>query len=184
MTDGVSLTQQAQVQEGFFDVPAVDSADNEDWGDVIGGKQDTHNGNSLYSRVDELYDAFQLERKVYPTLAAGATVVSANADWAYGAYATVVPINTIAADFHITAVSIESCDKNAVFQLELYKGAADDIITAVRFAVAGGFFGNQVYILGSEEVAANSQIRARLASSDGLANQATITISVVYWEHD
>lgn len=125
---------------------------------------------------------FGLEKKVYPTLAAGATVVSAAADWTYGAYAVVVPASTITNDFRIDGLSISSCDKNAVFQLELYQGAGDDVITAVRFTVEGGFFGNQVYIVGSEIVAANSQIRARLASSDGLANQATITLSVVYTE--
>jgi hypothetical protein len=122
------------------------------------------------------------ERLVYPTLAAGATVVTAAADWAYGAYAVVIPASTITTNFHILGVSIESCDQNATFQLELYKGAGDDIITAVRFNVTGGFFGNQVYVVGSEVVEANAQIRARAASSDGLANQATLTISVVYWQ--
>lgn len=178
------LTDQSIVQQATFDVPAADSAVNADWGDVIGSKLDTHDGNSLYSRLDEVYDNFQLERKVYPSLAAGVTVVSAAADWTYGAYATVIPINTITADFHVFSVSVEACDKNATFQLELYKGAGDDIITAVRFNITGGFFGNQVYHLGSEEVESNLQVRARLASSDGAANQATIQISVVYWEHD
>ena len=131
----------------------------------------------------QLYDQIAQERQVYPTLAAGATVISAAADWAYGAYATVVPINTITHDFHILGVSIESCDKNAVFQLELYKGAGDEVATAVRFAINGGFFGNQVYVVGSKIVDANAQVRARLASSDGLANQATMTFSIIYWEH-
>jgi hypothetical protein len=164
-------------------VPTADTTDNLDWGDVIGTKLDTHAGNSIYSRLDELYDSNQSERKVYPTLAVGATVVSANADWTYGVYATVVPINTIANDFHILGLSIEGCNRNATFQLELYKGAADDLITAVRFNVTGGFFGNQVYIIGSEHVEANSQIRARLASSNGAAEIATITMSIVYWQH-
>lgn len=124
------------------------------------------------------------ERKVYPTLAAGATVVSANANWAYGEYAVVVPASTIDTHFQINGISIESCTDNAIFQLELYKGAADDVVTAVRFAVEGGFFGNQVYIVGSEIIDANLQVRARLASSDGLLNQATITISVIYIEGD
>jgi hypothetical protein len=164
-------------------VPPADSAANVAISDVIGNKLDTHLGNSLYSRVDAIFDSIQREREVYPTLAAGATVISANGDWAYGAYATIVPAGTIVNDFHILGVSIESCDKNAVFQLELYKGAADDIVTAVRFAVEGGFFGNQVYIVGSEDIDANAQVRARLASSDGAMNQATITVSVIYWEH-
>ena len=134
-------------------------------------------------QLDEAYYELQNERYVYPTLAAGATVVSANADWTYGAYATVVPENTIANKFHIVAVSVESCDENAIYQLELYKYPEDETVTAVRFAVAGGFFGNQVYAVGSKEVAANSRVRARLASSNGTAAVATITISIVYYEH-
>jgi hypothetical protein len=180
----VSLTNQAIVQQGTFNVPAQNSADNVDWGDVIGNKTDTHLGDSLYARIDELYDNFQAERFVYPTLAAGATIVSANADWVYGAYAEIIPAATVVTDVHVAIVSIESCDRNAVFQLELYAGAGDTVISAVRFAVEGGFFGNQVYAIGSAEVAANDRVRARLASSNGLAQIATITVSVVYLAHD
>jgi hypothetical protein len=164
-------------------VPAADSVANVTTADVVGNKLDTHASNSLYGRVQEVYDYLNNERLVYPTLAAGAAVVSANANWTYGAYATVVPINTITNDFHIVAVSIEACDRDAVFQLELYKGAADDVVQAVRFAINGGFFGNQIYVLGSEEIEANSQVRARLASSNGLAQVATVSISIVYYEH-
>ena len=125
---------------------------------------------------------FQNERKVYPNLAAGVDVVSANADWTYGAYATVVPANTINNDFHIVAVVIEACDRDAVFQLELYKGVTDKIVTAVRFTVDQGFYGNMVYVLGSGEIDADSQVEARVASNNGAAEQATVTISVVYYE--
>jgi len=130
-----------------------------------------------------IFDGAENERRVYPSLAAGATIISANADWIYGAYATVVPINTIASDYQVLALSIESCNRDAVYQLELYKGIGDDIVTAVRFAVEGGFFGNQVYVIGSERVDANSQIRGRLASSNGAAEIATITMSIVYYVH-
>jgi hypothetical protein len=183
--DGVKVGYQVDA-DGYIaiGVPGVNSTDNAYMRDVIGNKSDTNVGNSLYARVDELYDNFQEERFVYPSLAAGATIVSANANWAYGAYAEVVPVNTISNPFHVTIVSIESCDRDAVFQLELYQGAADTIISAVRFAVDNGFFGNQVYTIGSAEVPANARVRARIASSNGLAQIATITISIVYLEHN
>jgi hypothetical protein len=171
------------ISGGPFGVPVANSDSNSDWGDVIGSKEDTHEGDSLYSRVDEIFDSQVSERKVYPTLAAGATLVSANANWVFGAYATVVPANVITSDFHVLGLSIESCDRDAVFEMALYQGAGDDIITSVRFAIQGGFFGNQVYIVGSEHIAANSQVRGRLASSNGLAQIATITMSVIYHEH-
>jgi hypothetical protein len=165
-------------------VADADSAANVNIADVIGNKLDTHQGNSIYSLLDEVYDNLNNERLCYPSLADGVTVVSGNTNWGYGAYATVVPVDTITHDFHIIAVSLEACNRDAVFQLELYKGAADDVVQAVRFAIAGGFWGNSVYVLGSEEVAANSQVRARLASSNGGAQIATIRISIVYYEHD
>lgn len=173
----MDLTTQTPVD---VSVPAADSADNLNWGDVIGTKLDTHLGDSLYARVLELYDNFQGERLCYPTLANGVSVVSANADWTYGAYATIIPASTIGTPFHITIVSIEACDRDAVFQLELYQGAGDTIISAVRFAVNGGFFGNQVYAVGSGEVSADARVRARLASSNGAAQIATIVTSIVY----
>lgn len=177
------LGSQAQIATIDIAVPAADSAANVDMADVIGNKTDTHDGDSIYSRLDEVYDNLNLERKTYPTLAAGAAVVSANSNWAYGAYSVVVPASTITADFHILNVSIEGCNRDATFQLELYKGAVNDVVTAVRFNITGGFFGNQVYFVGSEEVPANSQVRARLASSNGAAEIATITISIIYYEH-
>jgi hypothetical protein len=132
--------------------------------------------------LTELSYHWETERRVYPSLAAGAAVVSANADWVYGAYGIVVPASTITSNFTIVAVSIEACNRDAVFQLELYKGVADDLVTACRFAISGGFFGNQFYFLGSEEIEANSQVRARVASSNGAALIATLAISVVYYE--
>jgi hypothetical protein len=137
----------------------------------------------LPALVQAIYADTQSERLVYPTLATGATVQSANADWVYGGYATIVPTNAIDVDYQVLAIVIEDCNENAVYQLELYKGAGDNIVNAVRFAVEGGFFGNQVYVIGSERVDANDQIRARLASSNGAAAVATITMSIVYYRH-
>jgi hypothetical protein len=137
------------------------------------GIGDTH-------RLATLYNHFVTESQVYPSLAAGATVVSAAANWTYGAYAVVVAAGVVAARFHIHAVVIETCNQNDVFQLQLYKGAADDVIATVRFAVFGGFFGNSVYPIASELVEGGSQVRARLAASNGFAAQATMTISLVY----
>jgi len=164
-------------------VPAQNSAANITIRDIIGNKTDNNLGTSLYARVDELYDHWQAERRVYPTLAVGATIISANADWTYGAYGTVVPANTITSNFHIFNISVEACNRDATFQLEFYKGAADDVISAIRFNITGGFFGNQVYFLGSEEIDANAQVRARIASSNGTAQIATVQVSIVYIEH-
>lgn len=137
---------------------------------------------SLADVVLHLYDQNTTETLVYPDLANGASVISANTDWGLGALATVVAASTITSAFQVLGVCIESCDKNAVFQLELYQGDGDTQFATVRFSVVGGVLGNQTHTFTSEPIAANARIRAALASSDGLANQATITISIRYQE--
>jgi len=136
----------------------------------------------LASKMRLLYHYFTTESQVYPTLAAGATVQSDNAaDWVYGTIAVVVPANTITSRFHIHNISVESCDKNGVFQLALYRGATENLIATIRFAIAGGFWGNSVYVIASEMCAAGDQIRAKLAYSDvTVSGQATMTLSICY----
>jgi len=99
----------------------------------------------------------------------------------YGTIAVIVPTATITSRFHIHNVQIESCDKNGIFQLALYRGATENLISTIRFAVVGGFWGNSVYVVASEVCAANDQIRAKLAYSNvtGLGI-ATMTFSICY----
>jgi len=123
---------------------------------------------------------FSNQGRVYPTLAAGATIISAATDWGLGAIAQIIPAATVTSDYYLHSVNIETCDKNGIFELVLYQGAGDAEITRLRFAIAGGFFGNSFFTLNGPLVPANARIRAQLASSDGLANQATITISLCY----
>jgi hypothetical protein len=135
---------------------------------------------SLANRVSNLYYANYSEGRCYPTMAAGATVVSAAANWAPGGFATIVPVNTIGVPWHISAIVLETCSKDGVFELAVYYGGADTLMATIRYAQVGGFFGNCVYLTPSVLLAANAQIRAKLASSDGFANQCTQTISVIY----
>jgi hypothetical protein len=179
----MTIGSQAQVANTDLTVPTADSAANTTLRDVVGNKTDTVAGDSLYALTLDVYENMNRQVYVYPTLAAGATVLSGTADWSYGAYAEVVPASTITNDYHIRSVQIETCDENAIFQLELYSGAGDTLVSAVRFSVAGGFFGNSVYVIGSAHVAANSRLRARIASSNGTAAQATTTVSVSYVQH-
>jgi hypothetical protein len=164
-----------------FTVPATNSAVNTNVAEVVGSKLDTNLGDSLYARLDELHDQFQEQRKCYPTLAAGATVVSSASAWTYGSYAAVVPASTIGNPYHVLALIIETCSiTDGVFQVGLYQGAGDTLISEMRFSIAGGFFGNQVYVVGSAECVADAQVRARVACSAGAA---TLTVSLVYLEH-
>lgn len=137
---------------------------------------------SLADVARELLFHFNATGQVYPTLATGATVVSAAVNWTLGTLATVVPANEITTIFHVHDISIESCNRDAVFELVLYAGADDVEISRKRFAITGGFFGNVQIPMTSVKVAANSRIRAALASSNGGAQVATVTMSITYAE--
>lgn len=135
----------------------------------------------LESQVNSLYQANYTRARVYPTLEAGATVVSANANWTLGAFATLIPAATVTSAYHVSAIAIETCDVvTAVFELAIYYSDTDTLMSTVRFSIAGGFWGNSVYLVPSVKIPANARIRMKLASSDGLANPATLTVSAIY----
>lgn len=177
----LSPTQIKQMSvDADFAVPVQDSVDNENWGDVIGNKTDTVDGDSLYSLALLSAGRILSVSRVYPTLANGVDVVSANANWTLGAFSTIVPVNTIADDYHIHFIVIEALDQNAVFELVLYNGATDVDICHIRFSAVGGFFGNVYYQVISPRLLANTRLRAKFASSNGAPAQATVRISLLY----
>lgn len=133
---------------------------------------------SLGAYVKSLYNANYTEGRCYPSLAAGKTVVS-GINWVpSAAFAVLVPINTVAVPYHVSAVVIETCDTDGVYQLAVYHGVANTLMATIRFSYLGGFFGNSVYLLPSVLLAANEQLDMKLAISGGAAG--TITCSVIY----
>jgi len=140
--------------------------------------------NSLADKVTDLLGNINTIVSVYPTLANGVDIVSANTDWVLGTVTEVVPINTITTDFHIHGITIEALDRDAVFELALYAGAGDTEVARVRWAQNGGFFGDRgLDTITGTQIAANSRIRAALASSNGTAQIATVRISIRYAEY-
>jgi len=134
------------------------------------------------NRVATIFDHIVTEGLVYPSLAAGAAVQTAALNWVLGNYAVVVPAATILSRFHIHSITIESTTwgDTAIYQVELYHGAADVLVSQVRFSIVSGFFGNAVYPIASTLIPGGDQVRARAASSDGLAHQATLGVSICY----
>jgi len=136
---------------------------------------------SLAAYVRSLYNANYTEGRCYPTLAAGMPVVSAAVNWTLSAgFASIVPINTIQVPYHVSAVVVETCNKDGAFELAIYHGAGNTLMSTVRFSYLGGFFGNSIYLVPSVLLAANEQIDAKLAYSLGGGGAATITMSVIY----
>ena len=138
---------------------------------------------SLGYEIASLFAHETSAESVWPTLANGIDVVSAAVNWQLGNFATIVAANDIATSFHVVNVNIEAIDVNAVFCLVLYSGDGDVEIGRLRFAAVGGFFGNTRYRFSSPLIAANSRIRAKLASSNGGGAIATVRISLGILAH-
>jgi len=158
-------------------VPIADSADNVDWGDVIGNKTDTHLGSSIYSFAKLINEHIHTESLCYPTGAAGVVVTASNAaPWTLGNYAQIVPINTIASDFDIHFVNIEGANNNATYELVIY--AVTTEIGRIRFTtidIANARLLPSLPFI-SPVQAANAQIQAKVMSSTGAADTITITL--------
>jgi hypothetical protein len=137
--------------------------------------------NSLGDKVTDLLSSVSTLIQVYPTLANGVDVISANADWTLGAFTEIVPALAIANDFHIHGIIIEALNRDAVFEMVLYSGAGDTEVARVRWSQAGGFFGNAFLdTITGVQIAGDSRIRAKFASSNGAAQIATVRISLRY----
>lgn len=159
-------------------VPAQDSAKNVVWGDVIGNKNDTHSGDSLVGRIKTLLEHTHKPSKVYPTLANGVTVTG-GAAWILGAFAVIVPASTITDEFDIHHISIENISANDAYEIVLYSGAdaAEVEIGRVRFTKNANLDSILNIPIQTPIIAANSQIKAKVASSGGSDN---VTVSIFY----
>lgn len=159
-------------------VPSQDSADNTNWGDVIGNKTDTHDGDSIAARTETLLDHVHHQSYVYPTLANGVTITG-GAAWTLGNFTEIVPASTITSDFDIHHVSIEAISANDVYELVLYKGAlASEVeIGRVRFTKNAALDATLNVPMQTPIVDANERISAKIASATG---SDTATISLFY----
>jgi len=157
-------------------VPAVDSANNAKASDVIGNKSDTHDGDSLYAKVETLGDHIHSVSKVYPTLAGGVQL-TAGAAWTLGALVEIVPASTITGDFDIHAIDIEDISANDVYELVIYYGAGDTEAGRVRFVQSAAQSATLNTAIQTPILPANSRIRAAVACSTG---GYTVDISIRY----
>ena len=133
---------------------------------------------SLADKVAQLYNANYTEGRCYPSLAAGSTVVS-GINWALSAaFAVLVPINTILSPYHVSAISIETCDKDGQFEIAIYQGVANTLMATARFSSVTGFILNPFLLIPSLRLAANTQLDMKAATSGGVA--ATLTVSIIY----
>ena len=187
------------VPSALVPVPAQNSATNVNVSDVMGNKTDTSAGTSVVA-LEKKTDAdvvtatgtvntintttarddkhFHSAAQVYPTLAAGVTVTKNNTAWVLGNYAVVVPANTIASTFDIHGINFDDITVAAVYELVLYSGAdgAEVEIGRTRCTRTGTTAIATESPFMSAIVAANSQIKAKVAASNTGAGSVIISI--------
>ncbi len=150
-----------------LNVVGIDDSANLTVKEVVGQKDDTHLGDSLYAHAHILEEHIHKEQLVYPTLANSIQVAGGAGAWELGNLVTIMPANTVAADmrFDIHWIIICALSANDEYELILYADTTQigrltftrtdkkDVTDGVPF---------QCPIL-----APSVRIRARLASASG-----------------
>ena len=140
----------------------------------ISGKETT------YDKITVIEEHVHKPSQVYPTLAAGIQVEATTGvgAWTLGALVEIVPVDTITLGFDIHHVCIEALSANSVYELVLYSGAGDTEIGRVRVVKNANLDGTMNIPIQTSIVAANSRIRAAIATpaDDG----ETMDISLFY----
>lgn len=164
-------------QEVSLAVPTVDVATNVNMRDVIGNKNDTHDGTSIRAFAHTANEHFHSAQMVYPTLADGVSFATAAGDWALGTITQIVPASAIGDDFDIHEVVIEDVNtQDKTYELVLYAGAGDTEVGRTRFAASANKGGVPNVEMQTPIIAADSRIRAQLAIQDGGSKTAVISL--------
>lgn len=159
-------------------VPPPDSEANVLVKDVIGNRLDGSLTTTIAGRIEDEWEGRHSVQQVYPPLAQGVLVTAAVAAWTLGSYSTIIPINTIVTDFHIHHVCICSAGAVGDYELRLYTGAGVRI-GGLTFTVSAKKDDPEGLDLLLPHSLANSRIRAKLASSNAVAD----TVRIKFWYH-
>ncbi len=174
-----SLTNLATIRS-LLNVPDPDGVLNATINEVIGNRSDGNNTNTLHGLLGDVYEEIHTAQLVYPTMALGA-LVTAHADaWTPGAFAEVVPINTITGEFHIHHICVCSASANGDYEVILYHVETEiGRFTFTRSDKKDDVEGIDLF---TPHCAANSQIQAKLASSNA-ASEDTVRLKLWYHPH-
>lgn len=159
-------------------VPTANSINNVTESDVIGNKTDTIAGTSAMSLLKVAAAYIHAQSRVYPTLADGVVVTGDNVTWTLGAYSVIIPANAVDTPFIIDMIDLQAFSAIDTYELVLYYGPNGAEVEAgrIRFTRTTNNPGPNEFQ--TEIIPANSQIKAKLATKNGLS--ATVTISLNY----
>lgn len=161
-------------------VPPINSADNTYQSDAVGNKSDDEDGSSLYARAYKTDRHDHSIARVYPTMADGVGVTKNAALWTLGNFAVLVPAGTIASPFDIHGLGFDSVPANGVYEVVIYAGpdGGEVEVGRTRFTrTAAGSIELEAPFQ-TPIIAAGSQIKAKLAGSNGAGT--TVVVSIRY----
>jgi hypothetical protein len=134
---------------------------------------------TLAGRSKILLQHLHSQGYVYPTGAAGVDVTANAAAWTLGAFAEIVPINTITKAFDIHAIYLESISANDTYELVLYAATTEaSRIKIIRITNSGLLLTLPIQ---TAVLPPNTQIQAKLMNSAG---SGVVKISVGYHQYD
>ena len=160
-------------------VPDPNGSDNETINQLIGNRNDDDDTRTIYANLDDVWEGWHHESKVWPELA-DAIIVTAHADsWVLGNYAEIAAANAISEKFHIHHLHIHAPSANGEYELVLY--AATTEIARVTFTRTDKKDDIEGLDIIAPHCAANTQIQAKLASSN---NASADTLKLKFWYHE
>ena len=143
----------------------------------IGENDDSHDGATLFGRLQGILKHLHSAQKVYPTLADGVSLTTSANDWALGTIVEIVPVNTITSEFDIHEVLIEDVNtQDKTYELVLYYGGSDTECGRTRFAASSTKGGVPAVAMQTILIPANSRIRAQLAIQDGGSKTGKVSL--------
>ena len=114
---------------------------------------------------------------VYPLLAAPVALPAEGNPYTYGVLTEVVPVNGIAANFSIYAISVSAMSANANFVIRMTYGAGDTEHCIVSLTRGGAQVASVILRAQGLVVPANSTIKMELADSVGTS---TLAVKIQY----
>lgn len=170
----------AAIQTVFSALQVADpnSSENIIIADLLGNRNDGHNGGSIFSNLHDLWEGDHHEQLVWPTLADPITVTAHADDWVFGEYAEIVAANAITYDFHIHHLHIAEPSANGNYELILYNGTTK--ILGVSFSRTDKKDDVEGLEVRTPHCPANSQIQAKVASGN---DASADTLKVKLWYH-
>ena len=170
--------------DGLHDVPSVDSADNVFIRDVVGNKNDDHDGNSIRAVSHIINEHTHNSMMIFPLLDNPITLTKASGVWAaMPTPVEIIPADTVNIDFDIHWVHVNNISANGNYIIEIYKGDAGSEILIGTVAVSRTAAQSQEGAVPIQTPLHNENERISAALSSSNNAQDSVLVKLGYHEY-